>query len=33
MYKRVRDDNDLLQEIAIIQVMAEIMINADSKPI
>lgn len=33
MYKRVRDDKDLLQEIALIQVMAEIMINADSKPI
>lgn len=32
-YKRVRDDKELLQEIALIQVIAEIMINEDSKPI
>lgn len=32
-YKRIKDDKELLQEIALIQVMAEIMINEDSKPI
>lgn len=32
-YKRISDDKELLQEIALIQVMAEIMINEDSKPI
>lgn len=32
-YKRIRDDQELLQEIALIQVMAEIMINEESKPI
>ena len=32
-YKRIKDDKELLQEIALIQVLAEIMINEDSKPI
>ena len=32
-YKRIRDDQELLQEIALIQAMAEIMINEESKPI
>lgn len=32
-YKRVRDDQELLQEIPLIQVMAEIMINKESKQI
>lgn len=32
-YKRIKDDKELLQEIALIQVMAEIMINEDSNPI
>ena len=32
-YKRVRDDQELKQEIALIQVVAEIMINEESKQI
>lgn len=32
-FKRIKDDKELQQEIALIQVMAEIMINEDSKPI
>lgn len=32
-YKRIKDDKELLQEIALIQVMAEIIINEESKPI
>ena len=32
-YKRLRDEMELIQETRLIQVMAEIMINEDSKQI